>query len=98
MSPVWRHGTVVPVEFTYEPVPWLSSKVRKVLPVVPSRLNATYRKLVERVDSSEVQAACTFDFAGVTPPAWPWKAQNSGASSLVPPMKVSSTAFGSTIV
>ena len=65
MSPVWRQGIVVPVEFTYEPVPWLSSNVRKVLPVVPSRLNATYRKLVERVDSSDVHAAWTSGTYGV---------------------------------
>src|SRR5690349_7527892 len=89
-SPVCRQGMVVPVEFVHVAEPWLSSKVRKELPVVELRSSPKWANVVEAVDSGWMKATLTFDLPGTQPPAEVLNAQPFGLSSLVPPTKQSS--------
>src|SRR3954453_14095392 len=89
-SPVWRHGIVVPVALVHVVADWLSSKVRKLLPVVELRSIPKWANVGAPVDSGWTNATLTFDLPGTQPPAEVLKAHPSGASSLVPPTKQSS--------
>src|SRR4051812_40660752 len=89
-SPFWRHGIVVPVALVQLLEPWLSSKVKKELPVVELRSRPKCANVVDAVDSGCTNATLTFDLPGTQPPADVLKAQPLGLSSLVPPTKQSS--------
>src|SRR3954452_17513398 len=89
-SPFWRHGIVVPVALVQLLEPWLSSKVRKELPVVELRSRPKWANVVAAVDSGWMNATLTFDLPGTQPPADVLNAHWLGDSSLVPPRKHSS--------
>src|SRR4051794_39019301 len=94
-SPFWRQGIVRPSPFVQSVALWLSSKARKVLPVMSLRQNAICANVVPAGDSWCSQAARMFDLPGVQPPALTFVSQAEGVSSLLPPMKQSSAAWAS---